>query len=43
MERDKQHDRAIIDSIIAKAEKLAENYEHFEAKQPAGDDAEKAQ
>jgi len=43
MERDKQRDRAIIDSIIAKAEKLAENYEHFEAKQPAGDDAEKAQ
>jgi CHAD domain-containing protein len=43
MERDKQRDRAMIDSIIAKAEKLAENYEHFEPKQSAGDDAEKAQ
>ena len=43
MERDKQRDRAMIDSIIAKAEKLAENYEHFESKQSAGDDAEKAQ
>jgi CHAD domain-containing protein len=43
LERDKQRDRALIDEIIAKGEKLAQESMQFESEEPTGDEAQKAQ
>jgi hypothetical protein len=43
MERDKQHDRALIPEIMMKAEKLAQDSMQFEPKEPTADDRQKDQ
>jgi hypothetical protein len=43
MERDKHRDRAMIEEIMTKAEKLAENSIQLESKAPSEEEIEKSQ
>jgi hypothetical protein len=43
MERDKQRDRAMIEEIMTKAEKFAQDSMQFEPKEPPVDESQKSQ
>ena len=43
MERNKQRDHAMIDEIMTKAEKFAQDSMQFEPKEPAVDETQKSQ